>query len=442
MASLFVLAAVPACDSTSDAGPGADGGGEPEADAAVANACPAPVGTGTKHEGTISADETWTAAAGPHVVTFGIGVKSGVTLTIEPCAVVRVQDGYSFAVDGTLVAEGNPGHPITFERDDAGTAWGAIQANPTGSVRLAYASLEGGGSTAANIFGALEARGDQSVASQELVKVDHVAIVGSASYGASLRAGAAFTVDSTQLTITGSAKAAMRVLPRLASNIPTGSYVGNADDAIVVATEAYGEINYEDVTFHERGVPYRVGDAYTFGQLNVGPRHFKMTIEPGVRFLFNDAGWLRAESNAGTTGVIVANGTTSAPIVFTSGDATPVAGAWRGIVLGNVADPEIKLDHVEIRFAGGASQANGFHCKPNTTSQSDDEDAALAIFHEPGGAYLTNSVIADSAGEGVDNAYTGTYVDAHPTNTFTNVAGCAVTRPLPKVGICPDAPCP
>lgn len=46
-------------------------GGSP--DAAVA--CPAQTGKGTSHQGVIEADETWTAATGPHTVAFDLFVN-------------------------------------------------------------------------------------------------------------------------------------------------------------------------------------------------------------------------------------------------------------------------------------------------------------------------------------------------------------------------------
>ena len=236
----------------------------------------------------------------------------------------------------------------------------------------------------------------------------------------------------------------MRINPRLATNLPTGTYTGNTDDAIVVETEAYGEVNYEDVTFHDRGVPYRIGGEVTLGDFKVGPKHFTLKIEPGVVFSFKKGGVLGAVDSNNATGVIAASGTVDKPIVFTSASASPVAGDWVGVQLGKVPDA-FKFDHVEIHYAGGASQSSGHHCQPNPTvngQQSKNDDAALAIYHQPGGEYLTNSLIADTAADGVNNAYTGTFVDSKPTNTFKGVASCQVTLPLPTMGLCPNQGCP
>lgn len=416
----------------------------PDTGTTLPSTCAAPTGAGVAHNSTITANETWKAGDGPHVVTFGIKIDKAATLTIEPCAIVRVQKGYSITVEGNLIAEGTETKPITFQADAATSPWGSIEVFAPGKAKLAYAALSDGGSGGGNALGMIEARGDQLAAVQDILKVDHVTVSGSSTYGVSLRAGGGFTSDSQALTITKSKKAAMRILPRLATNLPSGTYTGNAEDAFVIETEAYGEINYEDVTFHDRGVPYRVG-ADSLGALTVGPKHFTLTLEAGVKLAFKKNGVLSAKDATPTTGVIVANGTAAKPVVFTSSAAAPAAGDWVGIQLGAVADASFKLDHVEIRFAGGASQANSFHCQPSPTiagAFSTSEDAALAIYHQPAKAYLTNSLVADSARDGVDNAYTGTLVDSKATNTFTNVAGCAQTLPRPTAGQCPNMGCP
>ena len=440
------------CDS-SDSSPaggvtGTDAGFNPDGttnpDSAIASTCMPATGTGTMHKTDIAADETWKASDGPHVVTFGFKVKAGAKLAIEPCAEVRIQSGYSIVVEGTLVAIGTAQTPITITADDAAKPWGFLQVFAPGTVSLAFATVSNGGGETTNSFGMIEARGDQLAPAQKILKLDHVTLDGSAAFGVSLRAGGAFTDDSQAVTIKNGKAAPMRILPRVASSVPSGTYTGNADDAIVIETEAYGEVNYEDVTLHDRGVPYRVGGQTSLGDLRVGPNPFKLTVDAGVKLAFKKGGSLRAVESGATTGLLVANGTADRPVILTSAEKTPAAGDWVGVVLGKVAGA-FKLDHVELRYAGGPSGANGYHCQPNPTTtgeQSKNDDAALAIYHQPGGSYLTNSVVADSAGDGVTNAYTGTFVDAKPTNTFTAIASCSVTYPLPAAGLCPNMGCP
>lgn len=408
------------------------------------NACPAPTGAGTNHGDTISADETWTAAASPHIVTSAVKVATGATLTIEPCAVVKLKSGAGIEVDGHLTANGTATQPITFDAADATQPWNSLRVFGPGTLTLAYATVNGGGSDTTNSYGLIEARGDQTAAAQPILKVDHVTVTGAAAYGVSLRSGGAFTADSQALTISGAKTAPLRIVPRLASNIPSGSYTGNMLDAIVVETEAYGDITLEDVTFHERGVPYVIGLDKTAGDLVVGTGSTltTLTVEAGAVLKFKKpSGALHVDSGSSAQpahGALVARGTAAKPVVFTSAAATPAAGDWLGIAFGNQPDSHDALDHVEIRYAGGPSQANSFHCMPPTGALSQNEDAALTVYGQPASAFLTNSLIADSAALGVNLAYHGTFVDFTPTNTFTGVASCKVSTPRASDGSCPS----
>lgn len=425
------------CSPTSAGGDG--GGGDGGADGAPVNTCVKPTGPGTKHSNTIMADETWKASDGPHVVTFGFKVAKGATLTIEPCAEVRLQKSHSIIVEGNMIAEGTASNPITIGADDPANPWGFLQVFAPGTMKLAYATVSGGGGESTNAYAMIEARGDQYAPAQEILKLDHVTVSGSEDYGVSLREGGAFTADSQAVTITKCKKLPLRVWPRLATNIPTGTYTGNTADAIVVETAPYGDVNNEDVTYHDRGVPYVIGLEQSGGQFTVGPKHYTLTLEPGVIFAFKKAGYLYAKDDGNSTGVIKAVGTAQKPIVFTSLSETPAAGDWRGIEIGKVADPGFKFDFVSISYAGGDSTSTGHHCY---MGQQWKDWAAISIYHQPSPSIITNSEILDSQGDGINNAYTGDFVDERPTNTFMNVATCQVTQPLPKMGVCPNMGCP
>jgi hypothetical protein len=430
---VMVLATLAAC--AGDSTDGADDGGPP-------SACEAPIGPGIEHDSTIESDETWAAADGPHIVTFGVDVAPGARLTIEPCSQVRVRGGYSLVVEGDLVAEGTAARPIELVADDPTEPWGGIQVFAPGTARLAYADLADAGGETTNSYAALEARGDQYLPAQEILHVDHVTVERSSAYGVSLRAGAAFTSDSRDLVVTGSSKAPLRILPRLASNVPTGTYTGNAVDVIAIETEAYGDVTLEDVTLHDRGVPYRVGDEVTLGDFIVrgDTTGVTLTVEPGAILQFKAGARLEIDNDSAGA-VLVAAGTPDRPIVFTSAAERPAAADWVGVVFGGIPDPRSRLEHVEIRYAGGPSMANSHHCEPDGV-YSIDENAAVSIYGEPESAFITDTLIADSGRLGVNLAYYGSFVDFHPMNEFLNVPGCDVSWPRDPDGNCPaSSPC-
>lgn len=442
LALLFLpVAAVVHCNPSPDT---TDGGG----DAGPVNTCKPAAGPGVKHNASVAADETWTAASGPHIVTFDIKVQKGATLTIEPCAEVRVLGGYTIVVEGNLVAQGIAGSPIRFVADEPSKPWGYIQVFAPGKVSLAYASIDDAGGEPVNAWGALEARGDQLMPAQEILKVEHVTVNRSSNYGVSLRAGGAFTKDSHDLVVQGAKVAPLRILPRLASNIPTGTYTGNALDAIVIETEAYGDVAVEDVTIHDRGVPYRVGADKTFGHLIVmgTAAPVTLTVDPGVTLAFKKDGSaaLEMDTSGGSSpskGVLVAVGTAEKPIVFTSASTAPAAKDWKGLIFGGMPDSRNRLEYVTVAYAGAPSQASSHHCEPNG-SYSTDEDASISIYGQPASAFVKNSTMKDSGRIGINLAYTGSYVDFIPTNQFVNIPGCKVSTPRPVMGTCPGTPCP
>ncbi|MFT7223350.1 MAG: parallel beta-helix repeat protein, partial [Cellvibrionaceae bacterium] len=72
------------------------------------------------HSGPISSDETWLSSE-IHRVSGSVTVAGGVTLTIEPGAIVKFDSNTSLQINGVLVAEGDNSNNIIFTsyRDDS-----------------------------------------------------------------------------------------------------------------------------------------------------------------------------------------------------------------------------------------------------------------------------------------------------------------------------------
>ncbi|MGE5327889.1 MAG: DUF6531 domain-containing protein, partial [Deltaproteobacteria bacterium] len=68
----------------------------------------------TNVSGTISQDTTWTSANSPYIVVGDVTVAQGVTLTVEPGVVVKVQPSRSISVSGILDTIGTSENPIIF----------------------------------------------------------------------------------------------------------------------------------------------------------------------------------------------------------------------------------------------------------------------------------------------------------------------------------------
>ncbi len=64
--------------------------------------------------GIIASNTTWTLANSPYIVKGGLSVDSGITLTIQPGVMVKVDSTTPFYIDGRLIAEGTITDSITF----------------------------------------------------------------------------------------------------------------------------------------------------------------------------------------------------------------------------------------------------------------------------------------------------------------------------------------
>ena len=94
------------------------------------------------------------------------------------------------------------------------------------------------------------------------------------------------------------------------------------------------------------GVPYDIGGD---GHLVVGSDELSgtLTLEPNVALLFEQGMSLDVDIN----GVLDAQGTSSAPVVFGSAAEIPSAGDWIGIYFWGPPVTESTLDNVRIEHA-------------------------------------------------------------------------------------------
>lgn len=420
----------------SDGGDGAD----------VPSACAPAAGPGTPHPSTISADETWTAEGSPHLVAASTTIAAGATLTLEPCAVVKVEAGMGILVEGRLVATGAPDEPIRIER--AGSApWTNIETRKGAELRLAYTTVEGGGDPNGGRltqFGMIDVRGDQESAPQPIFFADHVTLKGSASLGVWVREGGAFAPGSRDLTVTGGASFPVLVWSNAAGTVPSGRYGKNAIDEIFLPALGTRDAIEADTTLFARGVPYRVGGETAGTSLEVGDKAAVplLTIEPGVTMRFaKGTRLLLSNDGDAAIGALRAEGTADAPIVFTSAEATPSAGDWTGILFAGAPDPRDAIAHARIEYAGGTSGVSSYGCPSPLGTTFANEAAVLIYGGEPARAFVTDTRIEHSAGEGVVRGWTGAEIDFLPTNAFADVARCNQTSPKPEAGECPKT-CP
>ena len=433
--------------------------------------CPAPTGAGTEHSGVISADETWTAAQSPHIVKFGVDVR-GATLTLEPCAVVRVKTGYSITVGGSpgspaaaLIAAGSSSgsslRPVVIKADDDTKFWGSLQILATGTADLSVLVMQRGGNpgTAPGGGGALVIWGDDNrKIPGTSVRARGVLIEEPAGPGIQLSRSGGFTADSSDVavqnagkSVSGGGNPADMVYPIVVDvpsvqTIPPGTYTGNARDLIYVVN---GTLVGGDETFHDRGVPYRIRDELSIKPMLPASQGglSTFTIDPGVTItIVNQAGNTKAINLGVSSGPtpdslwptrLIAAGTAEKPIRITSDNQVPASGDWGAIEWGGGPATGNVMSYVTVEYGGAPSGTANFGCGPKTN------DALFIITNwQPADAFVQNCTFAHSASGGI---VSGWYSDTpgpnlKPGNTFIDIAKpCEVSLPKTANGGCPSA---
>lgn len=446
---LVLLAATVACPAPPDEEPSDGSGSATEGDSsgddgATPLACPEPTAGPTRHRDPIVGVERWTADASPHIVETTLRVRDGARLEIEPCAVVQLAEGVALEVafpgtptTGELVAEGEAERPIRFEGLE-GARWGHIHVHAPGTARFAHVEIDGGGGLDPS-GASLIAVGDGVLPSDRGIHVDHVTISGSLGAGIVMSRKAAFADGSSDLVITDSGNSAhpypIEIDEHALGTLPDGDYTGNLRDEILVdPADALGE----DATVRDLGVPYRVGTS-SVDRLVVGTGPDSgtltvLTIEAGVRMKFHEGTSFAIEHATGAfpaSGVLVARGTANAPIVLTSAADTPAAGDWVGLWFGGIVDDRSVIRHARIEYTGADCG-----CVLLTCSDVEGTEGAVILTQPPSSAFVSETVIAHAAGNGIVLGYDGPLLDFEGTNEFEEVAGCRVT--LPREGSCPN----
>ncbi|MBN2498218.1 MAG: hypothetical protein JXR96_26745 [Deltaproteobacteria bacterium] len=258
-------------------------------------ACPEPTEGPTTHDQDVSSNEVWTATGSPHRVDRSISIEA--ELTIEPCSVVELAPGVSLTVSegGRLLAEGEETRPIQFTGQQS-EPWGNLHVEAPGTASLAYVSFEGGGPDEITYGGATLVVSDSGERpGARPLRAEQVRVSGSGGLGILCRGLAGFDPESSDLTVTGSGSEMTEhpypvlISAEAAGSVPSGTYTGNAMDAIAVDGQDEVQI---DTTWTDRGVPYRLLSSVFVnggGNLTVG-EGVEMALDPGVSIKVDGAG--------------------------------------------------------------------------------------------------------------------------------------------------------
>jgi hypothetical protein len=412
----------------------------------VTNECSVATSGPTVHSGEVKGNEVWTAAGSPHIVEYDVNVRDGATLTIEPCARVQIKKDRGIRVaypitpnTGSLIAEGTASRPITIDGLD-GARWGQLFVHAPGKARFKYVTITGGGGNSSPSDASLVVYGDGTLPSKHDVLLDHVTVTKSLGVGVKFDRGAGFDPASTDLTIKESGTFPLEVGEHALNTIPTGSYVGNGKDLILMEMETVDATLglQESGTIHERGVPYQIGTSPGLDHLRITGKKNEtpvtLTIEPGVTIKFLKGSAFKIEHFTGdfdAPAIVHAVGTKEKPITFTSVEATPRAGDWQGLWFGGKPRAENRIENVRIEYTGADCGCILLTC--NSITQF---EGAVIFSMPPTNAFIKNTVFAHGSSHAIVNGYDGVSPDFASVNTFEDMAGCAQT--LPRTATCPS----
>ncbi|MCP4275767.1 MAG: right-handed parallel beta-helix repeat-containing protein, partial [Gammaproteobacteria bacterium] len=424
----------------------------------------------TSVSGTIGSDTEW--AAGVYRVTGSITINAGATLTIKPGVIVKFNSGQRLTVNGDLVAEGSVGNEVIFTsyRDDSvggdtngdGASVGVegdwlyllFNSGVNSAVsRLTHVDVRYGGSSSGSVYlsnstlpitnstihfsktHGLHIRTSSAVISgntfedninsglysynssavfesntfqrnQHGLFIDYGSpsihnntLQNNAGYGVYDNRNSIVQVP-TGNTITGNAVPLRLTFSALPGTGDGNTITGNTRNQI----EFYGNALSRNLELSADILYYQVGSTAT---INTG---VNVRLQPGVIWKFT------ANSYLTINGALGAIGTATDKIIFTSyrddsaggdsnndGFSTGSAGDWARIYLSDtVIDFLTRFDYTEVRY-GGSSTASIYQSSANVD--------------------ITNSVIRNSANQGIYLQYSYPLIE---NNEITEVANAAI----------------
>ena len=320
----------------------------------------------------------------PYHVTSSVTVNAlqtigTITLTIEAGTVLKfaANTGLTFgylltAFYGVLIAQGTADQPIVLTANSASPTpgfWNGLNfAHTLSATLLDHVTIEYGGADTnnANIHVASSTPTIRNSTIQQssgrgittvgycTVFLDGNRIANNTTYGAYLGSNSA----SQKPTLTGNIFDANGGFPlhlesvNFPSQLADNTYSDNGVQAIELAG---GNVNNQTITIPEDGIPYVVTSSIVANN-GVTPTT-TLTIQPGVTMKFApNTGLVIGEDGPSFPGVLIAQGTSTQPITFTTNETDPAPGQWNGINLNGTTSSSV-LDYCVIEY-GGADTNN------------------------------------------------------------------------------------
>ncbi|MBS3767407.1 MAG: right-handed parallel beta-helix repeat-containing protein, partial [Candidatus Cloacimonetes bacterium] len=326
----------------------------------------------TDHSGDINSNETWTVAGNPHRITGNVTVANGDTLIIEAGCVVKFDGNYYIQVQGTLIADGTASNHIVFTSNEASPSpgdWRDIYFNePDSDCILDYCDISYGGSSYGNLYiqGAenyltitncnIEYSGDDGIYINDAYTSYSNPIISNCNISNNVNNGIYCADDDSDpqisdCSIQNNGSYPIRTFGDNIKDISGAmTFSGNGNNAIWVGSD-----DVTTATWNDFGIPYVIG-----GNIEVVDQD-TLTISPGISIKFSTS------TRMNVYGALIADGTDSEHITFTSNADTPAAGDWYYIQFSG-SEPGSILDYCDVNY-GGKSDGNIYirGCEGNVT---------------------------------------------------------------------------
>lgn len=330
----------------------------------------------TYHTGTISSSEVWFSTGNPHIITGNVTVADGVTLVVAPGCEVRFDPGRRLTVQGVLSASGAPGNPIVFTSNQVTPNkgdWQFIYFNGAdfGSL-MNYCEVSYGGVATSGII--------YVQSSTNNVTITNCNINNSIGNGIWLNNTAANPAISNSTISDCNLYPIYTFGDRVKDITGTMTFSGNNRNAIYVRGQ-----NVTTGTWLNHNVPYVIGGNIDVVDLET------LTFDPGIELRFNGI------YDITVFGSLIAEGTSSEHIIFTSNQTTPAKGDWSRVLF-NTAESS-SLTYCDFNYSGSVN-------------------ATIDIYNSVSNVSISNCLIDNSAGYGVYNR--GTSLTAISNTTFQN----------------------
>ena len=425
--------------------------------------------------GPIFSDTTWTLAGSPYVATCAVLVQEGVTLTIEPGVEVRFNGLYATQVNGTLIAQGTSGSPITFTSvvgnwsyilfsDTSVDAVYDVNGNYVSGSIIEHAVVEYAGGESVTNNGALrldnahpfinhctirnnQASGIKAWNLSGELKISNSTISNNNGSGINVSGGTTTISNSTINDNTASDGGGIYALGGSVT-ITNSSIRNNVSDyggGIYAHANAYGGVSSTSISISNSTISNNFASDYGGGIYAYATRGGHTTISISNSTIRNNSasgsgGGIYAYSDCcfpycggcGHTTISVTNSTISSNSTSGSGGGiyADSYGRWNGDTTISISNSIIS-DNSASGSGGGihASNNNTVTISHNTISSNTAQNASAVRYCCADNQDFQYNTITGNQATGTDPTYT-VYVNSHPLLNYNNIFSNTATYEL------------